>query len=156
MYDSGKIITGLVIALVLLTFPVWYNLVSAGGPAPDPKLSAKAQAAKECVRPKADMKVSHMQVLDDWRTAVVRDHKRFFIPVKDKPGTFEMDVIQTALKEKAERTDQVGLGRQMERSLQNNCMNCHDNKKDFCDQCHNYMSVTPFCWDCHVEPEVKK
>ncbi|MBF0529822.1 MAG: cytochrome C, partial [Deltaproteobacteria bacterium] len=46
MYDAGKIITGLIIGLAFLTFPIWYNLGSAMPPAPDPKLSPKALAAK--------------------------------------------------------------------------------------------------------------
>jgi hypothetical protein len=41
-------------------------------------------------------------------------------------------------------------------SLQNTCMQCHPNKAEFCDRCHNYASVKPYCWDCHVEPKEKK
>ena len=48
MYDKGKIVVGLCIFVILVTFPIWYNLGKAA-PAPEPKLSAKAQAAKECV-----------------------------------------------------------------------------------------------------------
>jgi hypothetical protein len=32
-------------------------------------------------------------------------------------------------------------------------MDCHSNKSKFCDQCHNYVDVDPFCWDCHIEPK---
>ena len=38
-------------------------------------------------------------------------------------------------------------------SLQNECMRCHSNKKKFCDECHNYMAVKPYCWDCHIAAE---
>ena len=24
---------------------------------------------------------------------------------------------------------------------------------DFCDRCHNYLAVSPYCWDCHVDPK---
>jgi hypothetical protein len=41
-------------------------------------------------------------------------------------------------------------------SLQNGCMQCHSNKKKFCDECHNYLSVKPFCWDCHIQPAEKE
>ena len=26
-------------------------------------------------------------------------------------------------------------------------------KADFCDKCHTYASVKPYCWDCHTEPK---
>jgi hypothetical protein len=35
-------------------------------------------------------------------------------------------------------------------------MDCHSDKTKFCDQCHNYLSVNPYCWDCHIAPEEKK
>jgi len=35
-------------------------------------------------------------------------------------------------------------------------MHCHSNKKKFCDECHNYMAVKPFCWDCHIQPREKE
>jgi len=34
-------------------------------------------------------------------------------------------------------------------------MKCHTDKAKFCDRCHNYVGVTPNCWDCHVEPKGK-
>jgi hypothetical protein len=34
----------------------------------------------------------------------------------------------------------------------NTCMQCHTSKKKFCDTCHAYASVTPYCWDCHLAP----
>ena len=30
MYDSGKIITGLIIFVLFITFPIWYNHLDAG------------------------------------------------------------------------------------------------------------------------------
>jgi hypothetical protein len=32
-------------------------------------------------------------------------------------------------------------------------MKCHNNKKNFCDRCHERLSVNPTCWDCHNLPE---
>ena len=46
-------------------------------------------------------------------------------------------------------------GKAYNMSLQNTCMKCHPNKSEFCDKCHNYTSVKPYCWDCHVEPKEK-
>ena len=28
---------------------------------------------------------------------------------------------------------------------------CHANKAEFCDRCHNYAAVKPYCWDCHID-----
>jgi hypothetical protein len=25
-------------------------------------------------------------------------------------------------------------------------------KKQFCEECHTYASVKPYCWECHVVP----
>lgn len=128
MYDSGKIIVGLIIGIGLLTFPFWYNLGSAAPPAPQPEIAEQAKAAGECIVPKVEMKASHMQILDDWRTNVVRNADRLYV---------------------------ADNGKQYNMSLQNTCMQCHTSKKKFCDQCHNYLGVAPVCWDCHVAPEEK-
>ena len=125
MYDVGKIITGLIIGLGLLLFPVYYNAGKAAK-APDPVLTDKAKAAKQCIEPKAFMKTEHMKMLDEWRQEVVRDANRYY-----------------------KSTD----GKTYFKSLQVTCMDCHSNKTKFCDQCHNYMGVAPFCWDCHIAPK---
>ncbi|MBW1708528.1 MAG: sulfate reduction electron transfer complex DsrMKJOP subunit DsrJ [Deltaproteobacteria bacterium] len=119
MYDSGKIIAGLVIFIILITFPFWYNHGKASI-APD-RVLPKDQ--KECVEEISYMTSSHMQLLNDWRTSVVRDTNRIY---KNKKGkTFSM-------------------------SLTNTCLDCHSSKADFCDKCHNYLAVVPYCWECHL------
>lgn len=124
MYDAGKIIGGLIIFLVLITFPVWYN--AFGGKAemmPELKIITDA---KQCVDDAAFMRTDHMNVLDQWRDLVVRDGARY-ITAPD--------------------------GKRYEMSLSNTCMSCHSNKSEFCDRCHNYLQVDPYCWDCHIEPK---
>lgn len=124
MHDGGKIIVGLIIFLILVTFPIWYNVVSGKSHVPpDPKIVTEA---KECVRETEYMKTMHMNLLNEWRDKVVRDGIRYF-----------------------DATD----GNRYEMSLSNTCMSCHSNKSEFCDQCHNYLNVDPYCWDCHIEPE---
>jgi hypothetical protein len=124
MYDGGKIISGLVIFVILVLSPFWYNAL-AGNPGykPNPELP---KTEKACVESKAFMKAEHMTLLDDWRDSVVRDKNRVYI-AKD--------------------------GKKHNMSLSNNCMNCHSDKEKFCDQCHNYLGVSPYCWDCHIEPQ---
>jgi len=128
MYDRGKIIVGLIVGLGLLLFPFFYNAGKAAK-APEPVLTDKAKEAKQCVEAKAYMRTEHMKVLDEWRDDVVRQGQRYY---------------------------QSTAGKSYYKSLQVTCMECHSNKSKFCDQCHNYMNVSPFCWDCHIAPKEKE
>lgn len=131
MNDKNIIITGLIIFFVFLTFPFWYNMGKAS-PVPEPKLTDKAKAAKECVESKEYMKVEHMQILDIWRDGVVREANRVYISEKGKKFNMSLSTGDDS------------------------CMGCHSNKADFCDKCHDYASVRPYCWDCHIEPPKEK
>ena len=131
MKDNNKIVIGLVIFVAIVTFPFWYNLGRAST-APEPKLSEKAKAAKECIVPKKDMKQEHMQILDLWRDTVVRDANRIYKSVSGK--MFNMSLS----------------------TGEDSCMGCHETKTEFCDKCHNYASVAPYCWDCHIAPKEEK
>jgi len=127
MYDGGKIVAGLVLFLAVVTSPIWYNVVTGKAEyKPEPKIVTQE---KECVAPKAWMTAMHMTLLNDWRDSVVREGNRVYVAANGK--AYNM-------------------------SLQNTCMQCHPNKSEFCDKCHNYTSVKPYCWDCHVEPKEKK
>ena len=124
MYDSGKIIAGLIIFLGLITFPFWRNLASGEAPqVPDLKIITEAD---ECVAPTEYMRSSHMALLNEWRDLVVREGNRVYV---------------------------ASNGKEHPMSLSNGCMSCHPNKTEFCDACHNYVGVTPICWDCHIEPK---
>ena len=123
MNDKNKIIAGLLIFVVIVTFPIWFNMGKAA-PVPEPELTAKAKAAKECVRETAYMKAEHMQLLDEWRDAVVREGKRVYVN---------------------------SSGKEFNMSLSNTCLDCHSNKAEFCDRCHTYASADPYCWDCHID-----
>ena len=122
MYDGGKIIPGLIIFVGLLTFPIWSSSGDAGK-IPNPE---KPVGVKECVKPVAYMRTTHMQLLNDWRDEVLREGNR-------EPITI--------------------AGVEYEKSLMNGCMSCHTDKKKFCDECHQYTSVKPYCWDCHIPPK---
>ncbi|MDM8552758.1 sulfate reduction electron transfer complex DsrMKJOP subunit DsrJ [Desulfobacterales bacterium HSG2] len=123
IYDKGKVVAGLVIFVFIVLSPFLYNLGKAA-PAPELKLTDKAKAAKECVLPKEEMKAGHMQLLDLWREKVVREASRVYVNTE---------------------------GKEFAMSLSNTCLDCHSNKADFCDRCHNYASVSPYCWDCHID-----
>jgi hypothetical protein len=126
MYDGGKIIIGIVIGLALLMFPFFYTAGKAAK-APERELTAKAKEAKTCIEPTEFMTTGHMKLLDEWRDEVVRQADRYY---------------------RSDFTGEVYY-----KSLQTTCMDCHSNKTKFCDRCHTYAGVDPFCWDCHIAPK---
>jgi len=71
-----------------------------------------------------NMRAEHMKVLMKWRDDVIRHNSRV---------TVLGDV-------------------EVEKSLQNGCLECHS-KKEFCDVCHTYAGVKPYCWRCHFVQE---
>ena len=76
MYDSPKVITGLVIFLLLLTTPIWYN-VSTGKASYVPELKIET-TAKKCIESTEYMRANHMDLLNTWRDEVVRGHSRTY------------------------------------------------------------------------------
>ena len=128
MKDKKFIVTGVIIFIVIAIFPFWYNRGKAA-PAPELQLKEKAKAAKVCVRSAEYMKAEHMQLLDLWRDSVVRRGDRIYV----SPS-----------------------GQEYNMSLSNTCLDCHSNKAEFCDKCHNYASVRPYCWDCHIDNPKEK
>ncbi|MCL6472239.1 MAG: sulfate reduction electron transfer complex DsrMKJOP subunit DsrJ [Firmicutes bacterium] len=131
MYNGGKILLGLFIFLAVVTFP-FYNNVGKANVAPKPSIDTPAiqkLADKKCIESTAFMKAEHMQLLNQWRDSAVRDNSRVYVASDGKKYII---------------------------SLQNTCMKCHSNKKEFCDSCHNYAGVNPYCWDCHLAPKEGK
>jgi len=123
MRDKGAILAGLIVFLALATFPIWYNLVAGGQSAP-PELVLPPEGG-QCVAATDYMRTDHMTLLMDWRDEVVRANDRIYT---------------------------TSDGRRYYKSLSGTCMGCHADKEQFCDRCHDYVAVTPYCWDCHVVP----
>ena len=71
MNDKPLIVVGLVIALVVLTVPIWFTLAAARGPAPELVLPDG-----QCVRDAEYMRAHHMELLNQWRDEVVRHNDR--------------------------------------------------------------------------------
>ena len=101
----------------------FWSNMGKAAPAPKPELP---KAEKTCVMDTAFMKTEHMVLLNNWRDRVVRNSNRIWIGPN---------------------------GKEYKMSLQNGCMKCHASKVKFCDQCHNYAGVKPYCWECHLEPK---
>ena len=124
MRDRGFIIAGLLVFLALITFSVWYDL-AAGTSSKPPELKLPTNE-KDCVAPLETMRTSHMEILMTWRQEVVRQGLRTYKAYDGK--TYTMGLTKT-------------------------CLKCHD-KEEFCDRCHTYAGVTPYCWECHVDPKL--
>jgi len=120
---DGKYIIPGLIIFVALMTFPIWKNMGNAGPVPKPE---KPKGVTKCIEPAQFMRTSHMKVLDDWRDQVLREGER-------KPIEVE--------------------GIEYDRSLMNGCMKCHTEKKKFCDECHTYTSVKPYCWDCHFLPK---
>ncbi len=119
MYNKKTIIPGLIIFILILTAPIWYNHLNAGA-VPKPELPP---GEKQCVLPLQQIRDTHMQLLLRWRDEVIRKDER-------EPITVD--------------------GKVFGKGLQLACLKCHTSKEKFCDTCHEYAAVKPYCWDCHI------
>jgi len=131
IYDAGKVFTGLALFIVFLTAPIW---LSGGKSASPPEIRVDTPVIqrlveKRCIEPTAYMKANHMELLDTWRQAVVREGESLYV---------------------------ASDGKKYRMSLSGTCLHCHSNKDQFCNRCHNYEGVKPACWSCHVVPQELK
>jgi hypothetical protein len=126
MSDKGVIAVGLVLFVGLVTFPFWHAATGSSAARTAPVVELPV-GATQCVEDKPFMTANHMELLNQWRDAVVR------LGQKDYTSR--------------------AFGTHYEMSLSRTCLRCHNNKQTFCDRCHNYADVHPRCWDCHVEPK---
>ncbi len=94
------------------------------GAEPFPKLERPLKGER-CVEATDFMRAKHMKLLDEWRDLVVREGFRQYVAAD---------------------------GSRYEMSLTKTCLGCH-RKEKFCDKCHDYSAVAPYCWDCHADPE---
>jgi len=128
LYNRGIILAGIVVFLIAATFPLWYGKGKAVPP-PDLKLDTPAiERLKEklCVEPAPYMRANHMKLLAAWRDSAVREGNRSY---------------------------RAADGRVHRISLTGTCLECHSNKGQFCDRCHDYAGAKPNCWSCHIIPE---
>ena len=123
MFDKGKVILGILLFLALTSFPIWYNIATGTTDMPELEKPVKGE---RCVAETEYMRASHMDLLNQWRDDVVRTGNRIHIA---QDGTKYI------------------------KSLTQTCLDCHSNTEGFCDRCHSYMAVEPYCWDCHIIPK---
>jgi len=121
MGDRGKIAVGLCLSIALVLLPVWYPRSTQKLPA----LPLPAQPSA-CIESAAIMRATHMKLLDQWRTSVVREGVREYV---------------------------ASDGTKYEMSLSRTCMHCHTSASQFCTACHDRVGASPNCWSCHLAPE---
>jgi hypothetical protein len=126
MRDRSLIYIGLIVFLGIITVPFTYNLAT-GRTAVPPELTLPEQET-QCVEGTEYMRSSHMQLLLQWREDFVRKNIREYTSM-EYGKTYEVGLTGTCLKQ------------------------CHTNKAEFCDRCHEYAAVEgPYCMDCHIDP----
>lgn len=126
---KNMIVAGLAVFVLAVLSPFWFNLVTTTQAAPEPELLGPAKEAKKCVLDTYEMRTNHMSLLDEWRDAVVRDADRIYVSANGH--AFNMSLS----------------------TGENSCLGCHEDKAKFCDACHTYTSVDPYCWECHTNPK---
>jgi len=129
MGDRGKIVFGLAVFVILVTFPFWSRLAASGEVQTTlPELEYPANETA-CVEDTPYMTANHMNLLNQWRDDLVR-------------------------RGVAEYTSTSGgnAGQVYPISLTKTCLDCHETRDDFCTRCHDYADVTPTCWECHTTP----
>ena len=82
--------------------------------------------ADQCILTTKEMRDRHKDLLNDWKKSVVRQGDRIYV---------------------------TSDGQEYTMSLTSTCLNCHSNKTEFCNRCHDYVAVKPNCWNCHNKPE---
>ena len=124
MGDKGKIVFGLAIFVILITFPFWGRLAAGDAEAARPELEYPVNETA-CVEDTPFMTANHMDLLNQWRDDLVRD----------------------GVSEYTSSTGETYL-----KSLTKTCLNCHEDRDAFCTRCHDYADVQPTCWECHTTP----
>lgn len=150
MYKGGRIIAALVIFVAFLAFPFFYNLGKANA-GPDIPVVQQTDATTQCVEPAEYMRANHMQLLNQWRNAAVRDGKTEYVNSQGK--TFEIS-LQSCLECHSTGTvpNAGGVSNPASNTgVSNPAVNTSSDQ--FCVTCHNYASVEPTCWSCHSGPE---
>ena len=91
MYNTGKVIAGIIIFAAFFTFPIWFNFGKAEA---IPKLPLPKKG--KCVEPLAYMRAYHMKLLDHWRKEGIRHNK--YIYINSRGEKIRISLQKTCLK----------------------------------------------------------
>ena len=129
MYSTKWVILLIIAFLGVCFSPLIYNVSAPGFELKPPEL-AKPEG-DHCIEDADWMEANHMDLLLEIRTHTIRDPGGRFYESKTYPG-------------------EIFYG------TTHQCFECHTSKADFCDKCHGYNGVKPYCWECHNTPEIVK
>jgi len=140
MYNKGWVIPGIIILLALMVWPfVVAGASFVGKPVPTPDLPKPAQyltdlSGKSLERVKANLD-------ENGNPKCIRS--------KDEMRASHMKLLEKF------RNDYVrdGLHDPNGNESIKGCRDCHPKREEFCNRCHDYMSVKPECWECHYYPK---
>ena len=126
MYNAKTVILGIIIFVALFTSPFWAGMLGKTYTSTGIELP---KDEKNCIENVDFMRGQHMRLLNEWRDEALRNENRIYVATDGKKWAI---------------------------SLQNTCLKCHKNYKEFCDKCHVANSVDPYCWTCHILPQGSK
>lgn len=118
---------GVIVPLLLIVLPFVYSVADALF-AEEPEVVIEVPEG-ECVRDTEYMRYHHMNLLLEIRDEVQRDGAR-----KRAVG------MSVCYPEEGETECHI-------------CRDCHANRAQFCNQCHNAVNLTPDCFGCHYYPD---
>ena len=126
MYNAKAVIVGIIVFVALFTAPFWLSMMGKDYKSTGIELP---KGEKECIEDVQFMRDQHMRLLNEWRDEALRKENRVYVATSGKKWTI---------------------------SLQNTCLKCHSNYKEFCEKCHTANGVDPYCWTCHIIPQGSK
>ena len=126
MYNAKAVVIGIIIFVAIFSSPFWLGWLGQNYTKTG---VVNPVGEKECIENTKFMRAQHMRLLDEWRDQALREGNRVYV---------------SALN-----------GKKWAISLQNTCVTCHNNYKEFCEKCHTANSVYPYCWTCHIIPGSK-
>lgn len=92
MYNTGKVLIGIIVFIVFFTIPFWLNLGKVKA-LPKPELPKEE---KKCIEDTDYMKAYHMKLLHDWRTKKIRKMQVYHINQEGK--LYIMSLQRTCMK----------------------------------------------------------
>lgn len=152
MNKKGGILLGLLIFVVVIASPIFYNMGKAKA-SPEINLNTpviQQLSDQECIEPAEYMRENHMQFLLDWRDAKVRDGQSVYI--NSKGIAYDISLEGTCLKC---HNDSPVSGNPLPKVSTPKATTLNitsDGSNQFCFSCHNYAAVKPNCWSCHSDP----
>ncbi len=140
MYDSGKIIPGLAVFVLLITFPIWYNnFIGDAGAVQSAKYNTIAESHEAFEAMLQGMGI------------------KFPNGARHSLSTQEMRATHMNVLQRIHTTAKNYVPGKDEKKPTMSCLTCHSGSAEqpleVCNKCHASASVkTPDCWSCHTKP----